>query len=239
MKNTIKGGKADKMSIEDIANKFNISVEKVKAQIKKGVKVEKEHTNDKDKATEIAMDHLTEFPDYYDRLEKMETTGKKAFKTESTKTLIKQLLRENLEPQFTEDFFKSRVPFFKEYKIFKHPRYQERIQAQRVIYHTNVKKIIKTKVRSFLTEENKFLDNIDYEYYMDNAKNNLRNIKKIEGVTKGVTRRGDKYIIIRYIPNLTSHEFDGGEHTRGLKIFYKDDEHLNKITQELNLPIYS
>jgi predicted DNA-binding protein YlxM (UPF0122 family) len=47
MKNTIKGGKADKMSVEDIAKKFNVSVEKIKAQIKKGIEVEKEHTSDK------------------------------------------------------------------------------------------------------------------------------------------------------------------------------------------------
>ena len=35
--NTIKGGKADKMSIKDIAKKFNVSVEKIQAQIKKGI----------------------------------------------------------------------------------------------------------------------------------------------------------------------------------------------------------
>ena len=72
MKNTIKGGKADKMTAKDIAKKFNVSVEEIEAQIKEGIEIEKEHTNDKEKATEIAMDHITEFPDYYDRIEKME-----------------------------------------------------------------------------------------------------------------------------------------------------------------------
>ena len=75
--NKLKGGLADKMSVEDIAKKFNVSVEKIKAQIKKGVEVEKEHTNDKDKATEIAMDHVSEFPDYYDRIEKTEKGAEK------------------------------------------------------------------------------------------------------------------------------------------------------------------
>jgi len=42
------------------------------AQIEKGIKVELEHTGDKEKAREIAKDHLTEIPDYYDRLDKME-----------------------------------------------------------------------------------------------------------------------------------------------------------------------
>jgi len=38
----------------------------------KGVKVELEHTTDKSIATEIAMDHLTEDPHYYNKLRKME-----------------------------------------------------------------------------------------------------------------------------------------------------------------------
>jgi translation initiation factor 2 alpha subunit (eIF-2alpha) len=60
-----------------------------------------EHTSDKEKATEIAMDHISEFADYYDRLEKMEKKASKEWKTsdvtENTKTLIKRLIRENLD----------------------------------------------------------------------------------------------------------------------------------------------
>jgi hypothetical protein len=95
MKNTIKGGKSDKMSLQDIADKFNVSIDKIQAQLKKGVKIESEHTDDKEKAKEIAMDHISEFPDYYDRLEKMEKDAEKDLK-ESQKKLIKKLIRENL-----------------------------------------------------------------------------------------------------------------------------------------------
>ena len=42
------------------------------AVLAKGVKVEQEHAQDKGIATEIAMDHLTEDPSYYDKLEKIE-----------------------------------------------------------------------------------------------------------------------------------------------------------------------
>jgi len=94
--NTIKGGKADKMSVEDIAKKFSVSVDKIKAQIKKGVSVEMEHTSDKEKATEIAMDHVTEFPDYYDRLGKMEKGAEKEWDLNENKHLIKRLLNENI-----------------------------------------------------------------------------------------------------------------------------------------------
>jgi hypothetical protein len=72
MTNIIKGGKSDGMSIEDIAKKHKIDVDLLKIQLEKGIKVEKEHTNNNDMAKEIAMDHLFEFPDYYIKLEKME-----------------------------------------------------------------------------------------------------------------------------------------------------------------------
>lgn len=100
LKNKIKGGKADKLSLQQIADKFDVSLEKIKTQVEKGIGVEMEHTTDKEKATEIATDHISEFPDYYDRLEKMEKKAAKEFKpsntTENTKTLIKRLIRENL-----------------------------------------------------------------------------------------------------------------------------------------------
>ena len=98
--NKLVGGKSDKLSIKDIAKKFDVSVSEIEAQIRKGIEVESEHTSDKEKATEIATDHVSEFPDYYDRLNKMEKKAEKDLKikeiTENTKTLIKRLIRENL-----------------------------------------------------------------------------------------------------------------------------------------------
>lgn len=41
-------------------------------QIKKGMKIEMEHTRNKKMAQRIAMDHLVENPKYYTYLEKME-----------------------------------------------------------------------------------------------------------------------------------------------------------------------
>jgi hypothetical protein len=42
------------------------------AELAKGIKVEMEHTQDANQAKEIAKDHLTEDPEYYQKLEKME-----------------------------------------------------------------------------------------------------------------------------------------------------------------------
>jgi len=58
----IPGGLADEKSPKDFD----------KDQIAKGVKVEMEHTDDKELAKEITMDHLTENDKYYDHLEEME-----------------------------------------------------------------------------------------------------------------------------------------------------------------------
>lgn len=60
--NPIKGGLADEKSPIDFD----------KEQLVKGIKVEFEHVSDIFKAAKIAMDHLTEMNNYYDRLETIE-----------------------------------------------------------------------------------------------------------------------------------------------------------------------
>ena len=84
--NKLKGGKADKRTLKDVAKKHtppkgdfytrmyyvNAKEEELKSQLKKGIKVEMEHTKDEDKAREIALDHLWEDPKYYQKLKKIE-----------------------------------------------------------------------------------------------------------------------------------------------------------------------
>lgn len=81
---SIKEGVSGRMTVEEIAKKHNVPVEDINKQLEKGIKVEKEHTNDKKKARRIALDHLFEIPDYYDRLNKME---KGALKEEKEDTI--------------------------------------------------------------------------------------------------------------------------------------------------------
>jgi hypothetical protein len=54
----IHGGRADKAKSEDFDH----------AELAKGIKVEREHTDSDALAKEIAMDHLTEDPHYYTKL---------------------------------------------------------------------------------------------------------------------------------------------------------------------------
>jgi len=73
----IPGGKSEGKTLVDIAKKYagdyydykNV-LEIVKEQIKKGIKVEMEHTSDIDTAAEIARDHIWEDLHYYDKLKK-------------------------------------------------------------------------------------------------------------------------------------------------------------------------
>lgn len=77
----IKGGLADNKTLVQLAKKHNAKgyyhiedmIKSLKKQIEMGLKVEMEHTNDKDKAMEITLDHLWEDPKYYSKLKKMET----------------------------------------------------------------------------------------------------------------------------------------------------------------------
>jgi hypothetical protein len=45
-------------------------------ELKNGIDIEKEHTNNPEIAKRIAKDHLSEIPDYYTRLKKMESEAK-------------------------------------------------------------------------------------------------------------------------------------------------------------------
>jgi len=74
LSNKIPGGIADKMSLEDIADKHKVTLEKVKAAILTGISIEKEHTKNENIAFEIAKDHLAEDIDYYTKLKKIESS---------------------------------------------------------------------------------------------------------------------------------------------------------------------
>lgn len=72
----IPGGLAQGKSLEDIAKKHKIKhVSTIFYELKKGIKVEMEHTTDPKIAKEIAMDHLWEDYEYYNKLLKIEKSN--------------------------------------------------------------------------------------------------------------------------------------------------------------------
>jgi len=72
MKDLIPGGLAKGKTLTDIASDHGVSLEFLKTQWARGLKVELEHTTDRAIAGEIARDHLEEDPRYYIKLAKME-----------------------------------------------------------------------------------------------------------------------------------------------------------------------
>lgn len=89
-KDKIPGGLADQETDED---KFNPS------QLQMGIEAEMEHTDDKDIAKEIAMDHLMEDPRYYTKLKKIEANA------DQINQLIKQMPVQPYNPEDLGPFY--------------------------------------------------------------------------------------------------------------------------------------
>lgn len=68
----LKGGKADKLTIGDLADKYKVSKDEMYNKLVDGMKEEMEHTDEISVAKEIAMDHLSQDFQYYDKLKKIE-----------------------------------------------------------------------------------------------------------------------------------------------------------------------
>jgi hypothetical protein len=67
-------------TVEAIAKKHRMDVSNIQKQLDMGIPIEHEHTKNKTLATDIALQHLDEIPDYYTRLKKMEASAKKEHK---------------------------------------------------------------------------------------------------------------------------------------------------------------
>lgn len=67
-----------------------------KKELRIGIKIEMEHTDDEEVAKDIAKDHLSEIPNYYTRLAKMEKEGKK----------MKKALLERIEKSRSHKYIK-------------------------------------------------------------------------------------------------------------------------------------
>lgn len=103
-------------------------------QIKKGIEIELEHTNDREMAKEIAKDHLVEDPKYYDHLKEMED---KYVKKSSDKGWYR----------ISDKFLRELDPYESQYSYT--PRYEMNIQNDAFIHFTtkaNAENILKDGV---------------------------------------------------------------------------------------------
>jgi GNAT superfamily N-acetyltransferase len=72
MQYNLVGGKSKGKTLAEVAKLHGMTAKELTPQFKKGTQHELEHTNNLIVARKIALDHLVEFPDYYDRLDKIE-----------------------------------------------------------------------------------------------------------------------------------------------------------------------
>ena len=100
-------------SPEQLAKKHKVPVSQIKIQLKKGTKVEKEHTKNVELATTIASQHIDELPDYYDKLSKVE-------KSPMTEGLLNILPQEKTSDPLTplDQNFVTLEDLNKHYKLF-------------------------------------------------------------------------------------------------------------------------
>jgi hypothetical protein len=113
--NKLEGGLADNKSLIQIAKKHNAKnyyqiddmVKSLKKQLEMGMKVETEHTDDKDKAKEIAFDHLWEDPKYYSKLSKIEE-GKNSHKHDDDMVIgVAEILKQIEDTKNRKKVFKN------------------------------------------------------------------------------------------------------------------------------------
>ena len=115
-KDKLPGGLSDKKKPEDFDP----------AALHKGRKVESEHTKDKHLQTEISMDHLTEDPKYYEKLERVE---KKAFSTNAFSGQMNPVIETgaSFQPGFKVPSLRAPVQqkTAEEFKLQGHTKFQE------------------------------------------------------------------------------------------------------------------
>lgn len=85
---------SDHMSLLDIAKKHGVEDSELRSELKKGIKVEQEHTSNIKTATRIALDHLFEDPKYYTKLSKIKLEENKSL---LNKELVKEFMKHVIE----------------------------------------------------------------------------------------------------------------------------------------------
>lgn len=81
---------SDHMSLLNIAKKHGVKDSELRSELKKGIKVEQEHTSNAKTAARIALDHLFEDPKYYTKLAKIKLEENKS---SLNKDLVKEFMK--------------------------------------------------------------------------------------------------------------------------------------------------
>ncbi len=180
----IAGGEANGMTVEDIAKKHNVTVEDIEKQLEIGIQIEQEHTSDSEHAKKIAMDHLVEFSDYYDRLVKMEKDA------EEGKTLEEEAVTEKYSKEELDDMIGDVHNIQKIDNIFRRKKYDEK----RLFAHTVCTKCGREKtvfLSNLINDPDKYgscvCSDTNIEAKIDNIQDLYSGKKKLANNTSGYT----------------------------------------------------
>lgn len=150
----IPGGLASRKTLKDIAIHHDVPLETLFKQLKKGVKVEMEHTTDELIAIEIAKDHLMEDPVYYDKLEVIEKPQFENSMGVSAYSMPNASLFEKRMERILEEVNKVFGTYY-----FVKTMYPERFEQVYVITSGKLRpdgsRVGDTKMMNFTEEENK------------------------------------------------------------------------------------
>lgn len=172
-KDILKGGKADNLTIKDIANMHSVSEDDILQQLLKGIEIELEHTDDRDLAYEIALDHLFEIPDYYDRLEKMEkdATMENISTVSGTSFIV-----ESYDGTFTQEVDIHQIQRLLEAEIISNQDFMEDILSYIELFEEaadvqdrrdTVESILTTEGIPFTNVSNNYANNVVVKLYND------------------------------------------------------------------------
>jgi hypothetical protein len=191
--NKLKGGKAEGMTAQDIVNKHNIPLQELQKQINIGVKIEREHTNNEQKALEITLDHLFEDAKYYTDPKPKDWAEKEIKKEEEVteKSIDDLLLTKALPPREGEirEYKDGRYKFEGgHWKKIKDIDKTEKLSEGDLVTYTNIYgisfngKIIEIDKDKKYAKVKNSIGNIDYQPIGDFKKNIKLDWKKnVEG----------------------------------------------------------
>jgi hypothetical protein len=171
----IKGGLSSGKTLKDLSKKhsdknskgsFGKMYKHLQNQLKKGVKVEMEHTNDESIAKEISMDHLFEDPNYYTKLKKVEATEATSSDSSGQYSTPAFVAKDSKNWRTNK---KTQIPGGKFVKIKdkckKFPYCnQGDINALKIFENKSVKKVIKIICKKYDVSENVVKSIIVHEY---------------------------------------------------------------------------
>lgn len=159
LESKITGGKAEGLTLNDIAKKHKVDITHLKKEFLMGKGVEMEHATDPQIAQQIALDHLYEMPNYYTKLKKMEQPNESYVKF-SQFCIIGESALEDLSVVEDDDEHNIEVLHEIEYKI--HQIINNRWGIHPKLFKNIIRRFSMIAIEAYSSLEPKFTKTFDW-----------------------------------------------------------------------------